>query len=199
MVWLVVPAAHNAHAQTIHALCLPCHPSKCAFMHRASQPTVGTNSGRNTTAMVAITAGKSGGAGQEEMRHEEWITAAAGRKAARAKLLAGKRLAQRLLVGVRLRPCHIQHPQPPPLPARPPPLTVAADAVEEQADEAQLLALIHLVLEGLGGVQVRLCRAAIGLRLVVVMSSKGGIALEGLGGGVRSAFARPRLHAADWS
>ncbi len=34
---------------------------------------------------------------------------------------------------------------------------VAADAVEEESDEAQLLPLVHLVLEGLGGVQVRLC------------------------------------------
>lgn len=47
---------------------------------------------------------------------------------------------------------------------RPParPLTVAADSVEEEADEAQLLPLVHLVLEGLGGVQVRLCVALAG-------------------------------------
>lgn len=47
-------------------------------------------------------------------------------------------------------------------PSAPRPLTVAADSVEEEADEAQLLALVHLVLEGLGGVQVRLCVALAG-------------------------------------
>jgi hypothetical protein len=46
----------------------------------------------------------------------------------------------------------------PPAQARAALLTVEADSVEEASDEHQLLPVVNLVLEGLGGVQVSLCR-----------------------------------------